>query len=195
MSFKPERWASVSQDLPPYCTASGKISRGDLFTIASRGRDDDVLWQLFAASYVWGQGNNGYGLARLKRILSVTPKDQLVALIREAFSAGDRHGPMAAYDVLRGEHRYRAAGPHWGAAFFTKALYIGLRNGPASPLILDRVMARRVSKLSDMPHLLYRGFGYNWSPYRYGVYLAWMRQTAKKFDVKPELLEFALFKM
>ena len=194
--FNPEKWQHLRDALPPRCVATGKVSRGDVFTVAGRGRSEDTLWQLFVASYVWGQGKNGYGPARLNKIVRVTGQDDLAALIGEALKAGDQHGPMAAYDQLRGDHRYRGAAPHWGAAFFTKALYFGLRSDDAtqSPLILDRVMARRVTQLSDMPHLLYQGFGYNWSFHRYGVYLAWMGQTAERFEVSPELLEYSLFK-
>jgi hypothetical protein len=195
VSFKPERWEPVLDALPPWCVAKGRISRGDIVGVARRGRDAEVLWELFVASYVWGQGNNGYGSYRLTRIVRSTPKDELAALIGDALRAGDKNGPMAAYAVLRGEHRYRGAVPHWGAAFFTKVLYFGLRDTLQPALILDRVMARRVTNLSGMPHLLSRGFGYNWTPHRYGAYLAWMRQTAQAYKVSPQLLEYALFTM
>lgn len=196
VSFDPDRWSAVLGALPPHCVVSGKISRGDIFVVAGRGRDEDNLWRLFVCSYVWGQGNNGYGPARLSKIERATGRAGLAALINEAFMAGDQKGPLSAYDKLRGEHRVRGAAKHWGAAFFTKALYFGLRSDSTrSPLILDRVMARQVTQLSDMPHLLYRGFGYNWSANRYGAYLAWMRQTAEHFGVSPELLEYSLFKM
>lgn len=192
--FRPQLWEPVLDALPAHCVEAGAITRGDVFAVAADGDAENAFWRLFVASYVWGQGNNGYGPARLKRIVRVTPRDSLAALIGDAFAAGKQHGPMAAYGKLRGEHRYRAAAKYWGAAFFTKALYFGLRSHVHAPLILDRVMARRVTMLGDVPWLLYRGFGYNWSTYRYGVYLAWMGQTADRFEVSPEFLEYALFK-
>ncbi len=117
-------------------------------------------------------------------------------LLRKAIATGAEQGAMAAYDQLRGQHRYRGVAKHWGSAFFTKALYAGLWNQDhARPaLILDEVLAKKVTILSDLPHLLYQGKGYNSSFYRYGVYLAWMGQTAVRFDVALEFLEYSLFK-
>ena len=194
--FNPRSWAPVLDALPVHCVETGVITRGDVTRVADR-EVEHAGWKLFVSSYVWGQGKNGYGLARLDKIERETPVAALDTLIAEALRAGTEHGPMAGYHRLRGEHRQPVAAKHWGAAFFTKALYFGLRDqGDARPaLILDKVMASRVVELGHVPWMLYRGSGYNWSHYRYGVYLAWMAQTAEKFTVSPELLEYALFTM
>jgi hypothetical protein len=63
-------------------------------------------------------------------------------------------------------------------------------------LILDNVLARKVHRLSGMPYLVrLRGQSYEWSPYRYAVYLHWMRLTAHALDSTPDELELALFTM
>jgi hypothetical protein len=195
--FKPEKWRGVDEFLPVHCMESGRITRGDLFATVADGNAERVMWRLFVASKVWGYGPWGYGPSRLAKIERSTPAARLEVLLADALTEGAAHGPMAAYQRLRGDSPGPVAVKYWGAAFFTKALYAGLRahehERPA--LILDAVLASRVTKLSDMPHLLYRGRSYHWGAYRYGVYLAWMGQTAEQFDVSPELLEYSLFTM
>jgi hypothetical protein len=54
------------------------------------------------------------------------------------------------------------------------------RNLSRGPLILDNVLVTKVQTL--MPYLVQRnGDSYAWSPYRYAVYLHWMRYTAERF--------------
>jgi hypothetical protein len=193
--FRPEPWARVLDALPDHCIERGVITRGDVFAVAADKEAKQAPWRLLVATYVWGYGDHGYGPSRLEKVERETPRDALVTLIGDALQAGQENNAMAAYYGLRGEHPGPVTAKHWGAAFFTKALYFGLRNEDPekSALILDNVMAGQVTKLSDLPHLLYRDKGYNWGSYRYGVYLAWMRQTARAFEMAPELLEYSLF--
>jgi 8-oxoguanine DNA glycosylase-like protein len=195
VEFNPKAWMPVHDALPAHCLDTGIITRGDVFAVAADRDAEDAMWRLFVSSYVWGHGKNGYGLSRLTRIERHTPKDQLTALIEDALKAG-ADGPMAAYYKLRGEIRDPVAAKYWGSAFFTKALYFGLRDQRSArpALILDEVMASHVAKLSDLPHMLdRRGKAYHWGYYRYGVYLAWMGQTAERFEVSSEFLEYSLF--
>jgi hypothetical protein len=193
--FKPEKWKHVRDAMPAHCMASGRITRGDLFAVAADRDADRAMWRLFVASKVWGYGPWGYGPSRLAKVKRATPEAQIEVLLGKALEDGAKHGPLAAYDRLRGAHRYRGVAKHWGSAFFTKALYAGLRdqNHLRPALILDEVLATKVTELSELPHLLYRRKGYNWGSYRYGVYLAWMGQTAERFEVSPELFEYSLF--
>lgn len=197
VSFDPKKWGSVREALPAHCVQSGQISRGDLFAIAADRDAPHVMWRLFVASHVWGYGLRGYGPSRLAKVERSTSQDQIEGLLGKALKSGIDRGPMAAYDVLRLEHPGPPAAKYWGPAFFTKTLYAGLRDqgGVRPALILDDVMGTQVTELSGLPHLLYRERGYNWSTYRYGVYIAWMGQTSERLDVSPELLEYSLFKM
>jgi hypothetical protein len=78
----------------------------------------------------------------------------------------------------------------FGPAFFTKFLYF---TTPGA-LILDNVLARRVHALAGMAYLVRRGGNsYAWSPYRYAVYLHWMRQTEARLGCEPDELETTLF--
>jgi hypothetical protein len=79
---------------------------------------------------------------------------------------------------------------NFGPAFFTKLLYF---TTPGA-LILDNVLAKKVNALSAMPYLVQtNGQSYAWSPYRYAVYLHWMRQTAAQLECSPDELELTLF--
>lgn len=78
----------------------------------------------------------------------------------------------------------------FGPAFFTKFLYFSTPGA----LILDKRLATAVHKLSGLPYLITKDArALAWTPYRYAVYLHWMRQTAERADVSPEMLEVTLF--
>lgn len=194
--FKPRKWASVLDALPAHCVASGRISRGDLFAIAADRDADRAMWRLFVASNVWGYGPAGYGPSRVAKVERATPEAEMEVLLGKAMEDGAEQGPLAAYYRLRGDNPGPVAAKYWGSAFFTKALYAGLRDQDQSrpALILDVVLATKVTELSALPWLLYRGHAFNSGAYRYGAYLAWMGQTAERFEVTPELLEYSLFK-
>jgi hypothetical protein len=108
--------------------------------------------------------------------------------------------PIAGYTQLYGGYDYetRAAPGQepwsrvrgFGPAFFTKFLYFSTPGA----LILDNRLANAVYGWSGIPHLVTaKGQSLAWTPYRYAVYLHWMRQAASTLDVSPELLELTLF--
>jgi hypothetical protein len=108
--------------------------------------------------------------------------------------------PVAGYAQLYGGHEHdRRAEPGqapWsrlhklGPAFFTKFLYFAVPGA----LILDNRVARAVRERSELQHLVTAdGRSVPWTPYRYVVYLHWMRQTAHVLGVRPDELELTLF--
>jgi hypothetical protein len=61
-------------------------------------------------------------------------------------------------------------------------------------LILDNRVANAVHDRSRLPHLVTPDRrSVAWTPYRYAVYLHWMRQIAQTIGTRPEMLEFTLF--
>jgi hypothetical protein len=90
-----------------------------------------------------------------------------------------------------GEHRGRSPGRGCGGSARRFS-----RSSCTSPgaLILDNRLANAVYSLSGLPHLVSgKGRSLAWTPYRYAVYLHWMRQTADAVGAEPEMLELALF--
>ena len=194
ISFDPEKWQPYARALPEQALRTGCISRGDVFEIAAEPVSAEVNWRLFCSSYVWGQGSNGYGRARVERIIRTTTPEQLSAVIASARARLAACGPLSAYAYLRGAGSACTV-PHWGPAFFTKLLYFAdTPSAPGSALILDNLTATAVADISGLPHLVNkRGGSGRWTEYRYGVYLAWMNLVAAKLDVSPDFLEYALF--
>lgn len=191
IQFNPRSWAGL---LPAALAGRDSISRGEVFEIAETGCYSEV----FAASYLWGVGSNGYGPHRYREIVNAAG-GRLDDLLRRA-AQNAATDVISGYAMLYGgyEPRSRAAALEepWariaglGPAFFTKFLYF---TTPGA-LILDRVLARRVHALSGMPYLVRRtGQPYDWSPYRYCVYLHWMAQTATALQCAAEELELAMF--
>ena len=95
------------------------------------------------------------------------------------------------------DRRAPAGQPPWsrlhkfGPAFFTKFLYFSTPGA----LILDNRLANAVYQRSGLPHLVTKdGRSLAWTPYRYAVYLHWMRQTAEQAGAPPEMLEVTLFR-
>jgi len=153
---------------------------------------------LFAASFVWGWGPTGFGPQRYRDIRA-RAGEQLKPSLQRTLAQID---PIAGYAQLYGgcDYESRAAPGQepwsrlhgFGPAFFTKFLYFST---PAA-LILDNRLANAVHSLSDLPYLVTaKGRSYAWTPYRYAVYLQWMRQTAHRLDVEPDILELTLFSL
>jgi len=180
--------------LPEILAIRNSVSRGDVFDLARTGN----LTAVFAASYLWGSGDRGYGPHRYGEIVALTAGrlDEMLTAAAEA-AEGD---VIAGYTMFFGgdDPKCRAA-PNtepwtriegFGPAFFTKFLYFTIPGA----LILDNVLAKKVKMLTDMPYLVqHNGQSYPWSPYRYAVYLHWMRQTAASLNCTPDELELALF--
>ena len=191
--FDPAKWQLDGDPVPDHLMAAGQISRGDLFDLAAR-LPGAATWPLFCCVYIWGQGRIGYGRTRFDRIICSTLRENIITVVEEAVARQRACGSLSAYAYLRGTGRSCTV-PHWGAAFFTKLLYFADSSQPRRALILDQVLAGEVADLSSMSKLVdSRGSARRWTEYRYGVYLAWMTQTAAAFQVTPDFLEYALFR-
>jgi hypothetical protein len=179
---------------------SSPISRADVYSVARRVEAGEFRAEdLFAATYAWGQGTSGYGPFRLQQILTKAGPAAVRRSLERAIETLRADGPVAAYGWLAG--RNGATGLktadsghllYWGPAFFTKFLYFASTPGGHEALILDAVLARKIAHLSGLPHFSKSG----WSPYRYAVYLSWMRASA---EVIPGIdgadhLEMVIFK-
>jgi hypothetical protein len=205
-AFVPATWENAVS-LPNSLRRSGKISRGDALDIAERVRDGELsATELFVGSFVWGWGTTGYGPSRLRAIVD-SAGDRLEPSLQRALAAAlsesDAPDPIAGYAQLYGgylsnESDKRAApgAAEWarlrgyGPAFFTKLLYFAVPGA----LILDNRLANAVLELSGLPNLVTAdGRSWPWTPYRYAVYLHWMRQTADAVGAEPDVLELTLF--
>jgi hypothetical protein len=148
-------------------------------------------------------GAAGYGPRRLGDIYAAAGI-QLESSLQRALDAVNANpaspDPVAGYASLYGgndDHDRAAPGQEpwsrlrgYGPAFFTKFLYFSTPGA----LILDNRLANAVHKLSRMPHLVTGNRqSLAWTPYRYAVYLHWMKQTAQAAGTQPELLELTLF--
>lgn len=167
--------------------------------------------EALVATYVWGTGKRGSrggsGPATLPKILDVVDLDTMLA---DAVTTLRKQGAEAAYAGLQG----RIYG--FGPSFYTKLLYFAGKTVPSpsgpQPLILDRVLARRLRSLAQA---VGRETGHdpdgsiarwvwrdrNWSPHRYAVYLSFVQAAVGQAaatgtwpsDTSPDLLEYALF--
>jgi hypothetical protein len=195
VAYNPANW----DGLIPQCLADrDTISRGRVFNLAETGD----LTAVFAASFLWGSGDRGYGPHRYRKIVTSTHGrlDEMLTAAAAAAVEDDEDDVIAGYAMFFGGHdpNHRAApsAEPWtridgfGPAFFTKFLYFTT----SGALILDNVLAKKVKALSNMPYLVRpNGQSFEWSPYRYAVYLHWMRQTAERLECAPDELELTLF--
>ena len=206
INFVPSAWAKIVS-LPVSVPRTGKISRGDVLDIGERVRKGtSPATELLVTSFVWGWGTTGFGPSRLRGILDAAGESlepSLQRALAAAFKETDAPDPIAGYAYLYGgymtnESDTRAAPgtQEWarlwgyGPAFFTKLLYFAVPEA----LILDNRLANAVHDLSGLPRLVNSaGRSRPWTPYRYAVYLHWMRQTAAAVGVEPELLEVTMF--
>ncbi|MEV8226703.1 hypothetical protein AB0P41_11680 [Streptomyces sp. NPDC079167] len=155
------------------------LSRAQVSAVARTGAATATWTETLIASYVWGQGDNGYGAYRLGEILRPAPVE---AVLAQTIALLATDGAVAAYRSPIGA----IAG--LGPAFFTKFLYFaggavvhapGLR-----PLILDqriaRVLCAYTTRLGEEIGLdepaklaawLWSDGG--WTPHRYDMYLRW----------------------
>jgi hypothetical protein len=190
--------------LPDSFPRADAISRGDVLDIGEQVREKTLpAVDLLVASFVWGWGPVGYGPHRLREIRAAAGDNLEPALQRVLAAISGNAGPpdpIAGYAYLYGgyDHKKRAApGTEpwsrlrgYGPAFFTKFLYFFT---PAT-LILDNRMANAVHRLVKIPGLVTdNGHSLPWTPYRYAVYLHWMRQTAHAIGIEPDMLELTLF--
>lgn len=194
VAFDPDMWMLSPLALPHEVLSSKRISRGDAFAVAGRPASPETNWLLFCTSFVFGYGTSGLGPPRLDRILGQTSPAGLKDLIAKVRRLLAHHGPLRAYDYLRGD-KHRGTVPHWGAAFYTKLLYFASTPGVSgSTLILDNQTAWMVSTITGMDHFVDQHHrSERWTAYRYGVYLAWMTEVSAQLEIQPDFLEYALF--
>lgn len=199
--FRVTAWHGLPS-LPDAILNRGRITRGDVLDIGERVRARDLSpVVLLAASFAWGTGMTGYGPRRYREIVDAAGA-MLEPSLRQALDAiyHDPLDPIAGYAQLYGgyepDHRARPGQDPWsrlhklGPAFFTKFLYFAVPGA----LILDNRVANAVYERSGLPHLVTADRrSVAWTPYRYAVYLHWMRQTAQTIGVLPETLELTLF--
>ncbi|MGV9248905.1 8-oxoguanine DNA glycosylase OGG fold protein [Streptomyces sp. NPDC003710] len=213
--YTPSRWTQItpwpSALASTSCEGDAAVSRAQMTSIVQNALRREAFAEALVATYVWGKGKGGSpggsGPATLRRILAA---DSLEAALAGAVTALSEHSATAAYTALRSRI------PWLGPSFFTKFLYFAGKtvppaNGP-QPLILDRVLARRMRILASM---VGRETGHDpdgsiarwvwrdqdWSPHRYQVYLSFMHAAAHQAasavgwpsDASPDLLEYALF--
>lgn len=204
VTFSVTAWDQLP-GLPEAILNSGRISRSDVLDLGEQvlgGTLSPVA--LLAASFIWGTGTTGYGPRRYREIVAAAGsrlEPSLRRVLAEINKDPDCPDPIAGYAQLYGGHDYKgraAAGrPPWsrlhrfGPAFFTKFLYFSTPGA----LILDNRLANAVSQCGDLPYLVTTdGRSLAWTPYRYAVYLHWMRQTADSLGVSPGMLEVTLFR-
>ncbi|WP_073734810.1 8-oxoguanine DNA glycosylase OGG fold protein [Streptomyces sp. CB02488] len=181
------------------------LSRAQVLGVARTGAATASWTETLVASYVWGQGDNGYGAHRLNEILRPGPVE---AVLAEAIALLATDGAVAGYRRLSGA----IAG--LGPAFFTKFLYFAGGAVPDAPgprpLILDqriaRVLRAHTTRLGEgigleeparLAAWLWSDGG--WTPHRYDMYLRWVRGVTGQlagsthWPLAPDLLELALF--
>jgi hypothetical protein len=199
--FSAEPWGDLP-GLPDQVSQSGCVSRGDIFDLADQVPGKYRATDLLKACFVWGWGPAGYGPRRFESICRAAGEELEPALRRALAATTDGAGvydPIAGYSQFYGGDDRRRAWPGqapWsrlrglGPAFFTKFLYFST----PGVLILDNRLANAVHYLCAMPSLVTKhGRSVVWTPFRYAVYLHWMRQTAQALNVDPPLLELTLF--
>ncbi|MFD3456992.1 hypothetical protein ACFWVC_33055 [Streptomyces sp. NPDC058691] len=215
VQYTPSRWAQIapwpSGLAPASCESNAAISRAQGASIVAAALQREAFTEALVVTYVWGKGKRGSpggsGPATLQQILAAEGLD---AALASAVTALREHGAAAAYASL---HRRV---PGYGPSFFTKFLYFaGTTVKPASgpaPLILDRVLARRLRSLATAagqetghdPDGSVAGWVWrdrDWSPHRYEVYLSFLHAAARQIaatkdwpsSASPDLLECALF--
>ncbi|MFD7409539.1 hypothetical protein ACFV7R_44605 [Streptomyces sp. NPDC059866] len=209
VGYVPAAWAGIEPwpALLADRTGGGRaaVSRAQVMAVARAGAVSSSWRETLVASYVWGQGGNGYGPHRLGQILH-GPSVQ-TQLARAVAMLADE-GAVAAYRSLRG------AIPGLGPAFFTKFLYFAgaarLELPGPRPLILDQRIARVVrayairvgqkaglAEPAGLAGWLWSDGG--WTAHRYDIYLGWMHAATGQlaatthWPFAPDLLELALF--
>lgn len=206
IKYRPERWTDL-QELLPITAELGRITRGDARSVAAAGHESGHWLPLLVASFIWGQGLNGYGPARLgwilkgKRSAKARPAERIEESLSTAVEVLRREGARQAYASLRHESPI----PHLGPAFFTKFLYFAGLETPGvrglQPLILDRRLAEQMRSFwrrRQDPAAAWRWSAGGWSAYRYEVYLAFLNTAAEQLSADgppwtPDLVELLLF--
>lgn len=213
--YTPSRWAQITPWPSALASTShigdAGISRAQVASIVADALRREAFREALVATYVWGKGKrgspSGSGPASLQKILTA---ESLDTALGRAVTTLSEHGAEAAYAGLQG------LVPGFGPSFYTKFLYFAGKTVPSAtgpqPLVLDRLLARRLRSLAQavgresghdpdgsIANWVWRDR--NWSPHRYAVYLSFMQAAASQAaatgtwppDAAPDLLEYALF--
>lgn len=210
VKVRPDSWGDLLSALGgtrERVAESGKISRLDVFDVARQSHSSGKWRPLLIASYIWGQGPNGYGPHRLRQILASAPRggSDVDVCLRDAVAV------MQSGHAVDGYRRLRGAVPGLGPAFFTKFLYfaaaasgacgasIQLESHKPAPLILDAVVAKQVRAVvaarcaAPLQRLAGRGeeaaplaawlwSDSGWTPHRYGVWLTFAQAATQQLQ-------------
>ncbi|MGW6755331.1 8-oxoguanine DNA glycosylase OGG fold protein [Streptomyces sp. NPDC055006] len=213
--YTPSRWAQITPWPSALASTSHAgdawISRAQVTSIVADALRRVAFREALIATYVWGKGKrgspSGSGPASLQKILIAEDLDTALA---RSVTTLSKDSAEAAYAGLQDRV------PGLGPSFYTKFLYFAGKTVPSAtspqPLVLDRVLARRLRSLAQtvgretghdpdgsIANWVWRDR--NWSPHRYAVYLSFMQAAAGQMaatetwpsDASPDLLEYALF--
>ncbi|GGM27873.1 class I SAM-dependent DNA methyltransferase [Dactylosporangium sucinum] len=215
VSVSPQLWSAVSDWLPPFTQTAGPmwLSRRTVAAVAVDCRATGDWLPLLVTSFMWGQGNNGYGPTRLSWILDgkdgrpAPSLDEIRHRLAQAVQTLADRGAAEAYELLNGEGHI----PELGPAFFTKFLYFAataIGAPPPRPLVLDKVLAARMrwfwarrdqeSYGVDAAKAAWLWQGPRWTTYRYRVYLSFLSRAAEQLSTggqpwTADLVEYLLF--
>ncbi|WP_431776609.1 hypothetical protein [Streptomyces cucumeris] len=215
--YTPARWSRIAPWpkeglVSRSVTGDAWVSRADVASMVADALQRGAHKEALVATYVWGKGKRGSrkgsGPATLAAILKAVEKNPTA--LADAVEALRERGAQEAYASLR------KAISGFGPAFFTKFLYFvgkaGVVAAGPDPLILDGVLACRMRSLAtavgretgldpDGSIAAWVWAEGDWTPHRYGVYLAFMHAASRQLartdtwptDAGPDLLECALF--
>jgi hypothetical protein len=70
ITYSQDAWVDLLNALPPVAR-EGRVTRSDVFEVATEvSSGQRPARDLFTASYIWGQGRNGYGRSRYDNIIA-----------------------------------------------------------------------------------------------------------------------------
>ena len=193
-------WTSAQSPLSAEAKGRGSISRQNLSDLAQTVRAGNESWtQLLIHTFGWGWGGTALGPSRLARVLEANDSPMIEGNLANAVGTLDTSGAVAAYWDLNNRSRLHLK--HLGPAFFTKFLYFSGAGGPNNappPLILDKIVARRICTLISQERRLATG---GWTTRDYAFYLALMLRVARHLNIRddtdqwsPDAVELGIFK-
>jgi hypothetical protein len=72
ITYSQDAWVDLLDALPPVAR-EGRVTRSDVFEVATEvSSGQRPARDLFTASYIWGQGRNGYGRSRYDNIIAAS---------------------------------------------------------------------------------------------------------------------------
>ncbi|GBQ02384.1 hypothetical protein SSP531S_38430 [Streptomyces spongiicola] len=181
-------WWPAELDACPTVAGRPRVDRTTVFGIARRSGTVEGRRHLLTASLVWGTGTRARSVARCARVFAESPPQEIDEHLDVALGLLREEGAVAAYYAFNNGHHIRFLGP----AFFTKVLYFAgheQRAGARRPLILDRFVSLAL-RAADTGEKWPPG---GWTTPRYGRYLSFAHDHARRAGVLPDQMEAALF--